>query len=375
MTNWSNAKVQSRLHNAIGFVSAHLGTTTPRQLSTRLITQEVGQKQLGNTLRELLITNTDKHYSMESGLCKKYILNYQGVAKATSSLVDHSLLMHCSNKSTTNNSNKEHYSNPSVVLEDTITRFGVDWTVKKYKEELDTFTFNYDFNHNDNRFHHGLQNIKKKVRTKALASAGLIHDYDIDSTLPTMILYHNKELGGELYSTIKDLIENKQLHREYLAQALEIDIKTAKQIFTAIFNGAKNLAPNSYSQIYQMLGGDDNIDAKAKLECLKQDYLYINLKDEIKQCWDVILPHYEHMRLYKDNGNKKRFTGREKWHIYSLLEYKAAVLIQSYLNSNNHNYFWIHDGWTSDRKINKSDLEQHLRKHTDMQLSITYNEE
>jgi len=375
MTNWSNAKVQSRLHNAIGFVSAHLGTTTPRQLSTRLITQEVGQKNLGNTLRELLITNTDKHYSMDTGLCKKYILNYQGVAKATSSLVDYRLLMHCSNKSLTNYCNKEHYSNPSVVLEDTITRFGVDWTVKRYKEELDTFTFNYDFNHNDNRFHHGLQNVKKKIRTKALASAGLIHDYDIDSTLPTMILYHNQQLGGELYSTIKDLIENKQSHREYLAQALEIDIKTAKQIFTAIFNGAKNLAPNSYSQIYQMLGGDDNIDAKAKLECLKQDYLYINLKNEIKQCWDVILPHYEHMRLYKDNGNKKRFTGREKWHIYSLLEYKAATLIQSYLNSNNHNYFWIHDGWTSDRKINKSDLEEHLRKHMNMQLSITYNEE
>ena len=367
--NFKDPRNRKRIANAIGFVSAHLGER-PRELPTRLITQEVGQKNLGLYLRQLLITCTDNHYSMDSGVCKKYTLNYEGVAKATSSLADYRLLMQCT-PSSSNKNNKEHSSNPTVVqVKETTVRHGIDWTTNKYKRELNTLAFKYNFNHNDNRFHHGLQNVKKKVRTQVLCNANLVHDYDIDSCLPAMILYHNQQLGGDLYPTILSLIENKQSHREYLAKELEIDLRTAKRIITAIFNGARNLSPNGHSQIYKMLDKD-----VAKLECFKQLDWFITLKQEIKQCWDVILPHYEHMRLYKDNGNKKRFTGREKWHIYSLLEYKASVLIQSYLKDNNINYFWIHDGWTSDQQINKSDLEKHLRQHTQMQLSITYNGE
>lgn len=369
--NVKDPRNRKRIANAIGFVSAHMHTNRPKQVPTRLITKEVGQKQLGNYLRQLLITNTNHKYSMDSGRCKEYTLNSQGVAKATSSLADSRPLMHSTPSSSTQNNNKEHSTIHSVVLlEEMIVKYGTDWTIKKYKNELDTLTFKYNFNHNDNRFHHGLQNVKRKIRTQALASVGLVHDYDIDSCLPAMILYHNKQLGGDLYPTIKDLIENKQSHRESLAKELEIDLRTAKIIITAIFNGAKNLAPNGYSQIYDMLDKD-----KAKIQWLKESDWFINITQEIKQCWDVILPHYEYLRLYKDNGNKKQFTSSQKWHIYSLLEYKASVLIQSYLKDNNINYFWIHDGWTSDQQINKSDLEKHLREHTQMQLSITYNGE
>jgi len=374
--NFNDPRIQNRLYNAIGFVSAHLGDR-PRQLHTRLITEELGQRDLGNYLRQLLITTTDIHYSMLNGSCKKHTLNYEGVAKATSSLVDSRLLMRSTLPSSTNISNKEHSYYPSAVqVKETSIKYGFDWTIAKYKQELDSLRFNYNFNYNDNRWHHGLQNVKKKTRTRVLASANLIHDYDIDSALPTMILYHNKELGGELYPTILDLIINKQERREYLARELEIDLRTAKQLITAVFNGAKNLSPNGHSQIYNMFGGKDNkLEATAKLDWLKESEWYLNLIQEIKQCWDTILPHYEHMRVYKPNGHKQPFVSSQKWHIYSLLEYKAATLIQSYLKSNNINYFWIHDGWTSDQQINKSDLETYLRKHTDMQLSITYNGE
>jgi hypothetical protein len=366
--NLIDPRIQKRMLNSIGFITAHLGVR-PRPLPTRLITQELGGHNLGNFLRQLIITTTDHQYSKDSGIYKRHTLNHEGVAYATSSLADYRLLKHRSALS--NTSNKEHSHDPSVAqVFYPASALGLQWALFKYKEDLDSLNFNYKFNRNDNRWHHGLQNVKRKVRTKVLASAGLIHDYDIDSALPTMILYHNKELGGDLYPTILSLIENKQQHREYLAQALEIDMRTAKRIITAVFNGARNLSPNGYSQIYHMLDKD-----KDKLECFKQLDLFINLKQEIKQCWDTILPHYERLRVYDDNGHKKAFNSSQKWHIYSLLEHKAAVLTRTYLRGHNINYFWIHDGWTSDQQIDKSDLETYLRTHTNMQLSITYNGE
>jgi hypothetical protein len=359
--NFNDPRTQKRLVNAIGFVTAHLGKT-PRQLESRLITKELGNKNLGLYLRENLITCINDRYSMNTGLCKKYILNHQGVAYATSSLEHSRVLV----DSTPLTPQQPPFLCPSVIQ---VSPMSMEWALQRYGNELKYYNFNYTLG-KDNRWHHGLQNVKKKIRTQVLASANLIHDYDIDSTLPTMILYHNKELGGELYPTILDLIENKEEHRQYLANTLNISVKTAKHIITAVFNGAKNLSPNKFSQIYELLEEDE-----AKLICLKELDWYQTLKQEIKQCWDIILPHYETLRVYNDQGHKKSFNSSQKWHIYSKLEHKAAVLIRTYLKGHNINYFWIHDGWTSDQQINKSDLERYLREQTNMQLSITYNED
>ena len=167
--NLNDPRTQSRLYNAIGFVSAHLGDR-PRQLHTRLITEELGQRDLGNYLRQLLITTTDIHYSKLNRKCKKHTLNYEGVAKATSSLADYRPLVCSSNYSMSNKNNKEHSHYPSAVqVKETSVKYGFDWTFAKYKQELDSLRFNYNFNYNDNRWHHGLQNVKKKTRTRVLA--------------------------------------------------------------------------------------------------------------------------------------------------------------------------------------------------------------
>lgn len=363
--NFNDIRTYNRTIKALGFVLAHFDTTKPKHMSTRMIDKSLGQQQnnLSKYLRYHLLKEENSQYSKDFGISKSYTLNKEGIESLRASI-------NCSVHSRVHRSHG--IDKKETPLHHSVLHLAQNYILSKVGDELQTKQFNYQFKDGNKRWDHPLHHIKRDLRTQILQERGFIYNYDIDSCLPSIILSLNYQLGtGEYLPRIHDdVINNKDKTRQRFAQELNIDIKTAKQLITATFNGA-HVSLYQQSSIYKMMHSDDETLTKARIAWLKQDDWYQELKQEIKQCWKHIIPHYEYMREYKKNGYKKPFYAKKKSQIYFINEYEMAKVIKQYLEQNNINYFWIHDGFTTDHIVNTPELEQLILNKLKFLIKIT----
>lgn len=363
--NFNDPRVYKKANKALGFVLAHFSETKPKHLSTRVIDKYLGQQQnnLSKYLRHLLLITHDNHFSKDFGITKSYIINQEGIESLRASI-------DCSVHSRVHRSGL--IDKKESPLHHTVLQVAYKHVIDHIGQELNAKRFVYEFKENSKRWDHPLHHIKRELRTKILKDHDFAYQYDIDSCLPSIILSLNYQLGtGEVLFTIHDdVINNKAKTRKRLAQELNIDKQTAKQLITATFNGA-HVSNYHQSSIYKMMKTDDHLLTKARIDWLKQDPWYQQLKQEIKQCWQHILPHYEHKRQFKKNGHKKPFYAKQKSQIYFENEYKLAQTIKQYLNINNINYFWIHDGFQTDKQVNTQELEHYIFQHTNFLIKLS----
>jgi len=360
--NFNDPRVIARCKQALGFSCGVMSLTKPHSWSTRYIDKYFGSSKhpLSKYLRKTLLICTDEHFSFnipgEQGKCKEYILNKQGVEFLTGILKNNniSIIPYCAT-SFEEDKNNDIQLYPIVV------------EVAK-KDHIDELTSgNFEYNDISNRLWHPLQRYRKQYRTQILNDAGYLYDYDIECCAPTLIHQYAQQLGMDeyLFALNKYLVDRTSI-RNKLAQGLELEPAAAKEIINALFAGAR-IANHKKADIYHILNGD-----KARIEYLKEDKFLTELRADIKTCWDYITPTLS--RRCKITSNRLLpITSKQKWNVYFELERQVINSVRNYLDEADIKYFLMHDGWRSNREVDRNELTEYVRNQTGFDIKFDYD--
>jgi hypothetical protein len=101
----------------------------------------------------------------------------------------------------------------------------------------------------------------------------------------------------------------------------------------------------------------------------------MQLRADIKTCWDYIEPHLPKRYITTKNGIKRKapLTSKRKWNLYFEQERRVLNQIKTYLQLTNNNCFLEHDGFITQYQIDMADLQDFIYQTTD--FSITLKEE
>lgn len=353
--NFSDPRVQRRIKRAIGFASGVISATKSQQWSTRYIDKWFGVQSnpLSKYLRQQLLIETNSHWNKETGQCKQYLLNQQGV----------DFLCDCIGLS--NTTTTQLYPIVLQVAQD------------EFKTELESGAFTY--NDQSHRLWHPLQNWRRDAKREVLESAGYKYHYDIQCCAMTLIhqysqtipevIVDNKWIQGpmDLYLfALRDYLRDRQRIRAEIAQAAEIPEDVVKRLINALLAGAK-LSNNPTTEIYQMLGGD-----RARIEFLQQHKYLSELRSNIKICWDYIKPTLPRKSNTQSNGKQRMIpiSSRQKWNVYFDLERRVLNEVREFLCERNNKHFLEHDGWSCANELDRDCLTKRVHERTGFMLEF-----
>lgn len=360
--NFNDPRVINRIRHAYGFTRAVI-SEQPHRWSTRYIDRYFGQQQtaLSKWLRRQLLIPTSHSYSQTTGQTKEYKLNIKGANYVRDILLG---LDPQDQNQQENNFDFDWQHIEKINYDyDVVLRF----IRQEWHDELTNRNFVYkDKSH---RLWHPLQNVRRQQRTQALADYDLCYQYDIECAAPTLIHQHaqRQEDPMDLYLfALRRYINSRQQVRQELAQALEVDIKTAKVIVNALFCGARIGLGQDFA-ISQLLDND-----AAKIQYLKQDEFIQQLRADIKTCWLYIQQSMPRIGI-TDKRNKHRLlpiSSKQKWQRYFDLERTCVNAIRNYLDQTQNRYFLEHDGWTCERQVEISELTDFVYNRTGFDLKF-----
>lgn len=346
--NMADPRVRNRIQKAFGFARGVLSTDKPHGWSTRYLDRYFGQQQhaLSQWLRKHLLICRNPRYSKDAGITKQWCLNAAGA--------DH--IRHLLNSDI----------GTAAAAQQQFDQECVDhWIQKEFGDQV--ATNQYEYTEKSFRLWHPIQNIRSQYKKPLLAQYGLEYHYDIQCCAPTLIHQHaQRQLEPmDLYlSALRHYLVDRQQVRQELAQAMAIDINTAKVIINALFCGAR-VGHNPTFDISQLLNHDP-----ARIEYLKQDPYITELRTDIRICWNHIQTSMIRRSII-DKNNRKRMlaiTPRDKWMRYFDLERTVLNSVVDYMKVHNIQYFLEHDGWACDRPIDTQQLELHVRESTGYQV-------
>ena len=344
--NFNDPRVISKCRKALGFACAVMSETKPHPWSTRFIDEYFGQSttDISKWLRKTLLICTDEFFRFnipgERGICKKYVLNKDGVRYLREALKINNIQLY-----------------PIVY----------DLAQAEHSDAL--ATGNFPYTDKSNRLWHPLQRYRKQYRTEILAGAGYTHDYDIECCAPTLIHQYAQQCGMDEYLfALRKYLTDRTAIRNELAQALELDTTAVKEVVNALFAGAP-ITTRKESDISQILNGD-----LARIEYLKQDPYVQELVADIKTCWDYIKPSMSRRTKTQKNGRERLIpvSCKNKWHVYFELERVVINSVRTYLEERSIRHFLIHDGWTCEREIDRDELEDYVRTYTGYEVKFEY---
>lgn len=326
--NFNDPRVVRRINSAINHAIACLSPTKPRGWSTRQIDRWCGQSQhpLSRLIRSHILTVDSIYYRPSSHHVKKYLLNWQGVQELAAHI------------------NKPLRDYPTQRLTSAQDAYGAT---------IAQGTFAYKTQ--NNRLWNNLQFLESDLRRPLFANYGYVHEYDIKSAAPTILTHYAKQCGlTRPTRTIDSYLQDPRCQRQRIADLLEVDIKTAKQLITSRFAGAKFGARNS---ILNQLDGRWILHDR-----LKQDQWYIDLTKDIKKLWDAIRAHNQLARMHS----------RTKWSVYFEQELRVMKAVHKYLDLQGITYFHEHDGWRATGAVDLRGLKLHVKKQTGYWIDFDY---
>ena len=361
--NFTDPRVRARCLKAIGFLSGVMSTTKPQEWSTRYIDRYLGisSNPLSRYLRENLLVVTDDYYrynTSERGICKKYILNQQGLDKIRDLLKLNNIQTY------------------PIVLQ---------VAKQDHLSELSTGAFKY--NDKSNRLWHPLQRYRKQIRTQILVDHGYQHHYDISTCAPQLIHQYSQQIPellapeGKrkrikwqqgpmdlwLFALRRYLTEKDQVRAE-IAKNIDLPLQAVKELINALFAGAV-ISTNKDSDIYHILAGD-----VARIQWLKQDPYVQELVADIKTCWEYIRPLMPLRTKTTNKGTERRLpvNSKQKWLLYFELERQVIDSVRDYLSERSIKHFLIHDGWSCSSEIDRTELSLYVRTQTGFDLTFDY---
>lgn len=345
--NLNDPRIQKRVRRAIGFTNACLSDIKPRSWSTRYIDKFFGHQgnDLSKWLRTKLLICTNERYSMDSGICKEYLKNPNGIMELVSLL-------------------EQVISYPSVIQVQTITK---DFIKNEFKQELITKQFTYE--DKSNRLWHPLQRVKREYKKQILDEHDFKFHYDIQCCAPTLIRQYSQMLENpmdEYLFALNEYLKDRKQVRQRLADETEITYDQAKEIINALLMGAK-LANNDQSDIYHLLNGD-----KARIEFLKQNPFLTQFRADLKTCWDYIKPTLSKRVITTKTGKQRvlPISNKQKSMVYFDLERQVLNSIRSYLDNTNNKYFLEHDGFSCVNEVNKEELSKWVKMNTGFNIQL-----
>lgn len=331
--NFNDPRCLRRIHRALGFVNTAFSDIEPRAWSSRYIDRYLGQQNndLGKYLRNTLLIAVDHYYNMETGVCKKYLQNKEGI--------------------------KSIYESLGIKRSVNIDTF---------EQELSSGDFEY-YTKSD-RDWHPLQHMPSSLRKSLMAKYGYQYEYDIQCCAPTLLYQYARRFCGldKRLEHIEAYLADRTTYRQIIADKLLIETKVVKQIITAVFAGAP-LSHYYASQCLQLLEGRHQ----------HLDVLKLVLKDlvaDIRVLWHHIGQYETRSYITTKTGQMrlKPLRGRDKWSVYFRLEREVMSSVRTYMKKKSIRYFNEHDGWRSDVVIDIEELRSYVRSSTGYVILIDW---
>ena len=154
---------------------------------------------------------------------------------------------------------------------------------------------------------------------------------------------------------IDDYLANKSSRREQLAQDLGVDVRTAKQIITAIFNGAPTSNNGSIAR--------DIVSNRLVIARLKHNTWIQALKRDLKALWRSV-------GVRKSTEKAAIYRKEERRVMSSVIQYLKR---QRQIGARPVRYFLEHDGWRSDTPVELYQLSLWVKNRTG--YAIRFSEE
>jgi len=325
--NISDKRVHARITKALGWAQSTLSSCKEKPVPQSVITKYLGQQQdnLARWLKKRLLTVSDNHYNMETGQCKKYVLNGDGCDEI------------------------------KQLLGITKKQITTEWVDKEFSEEVSTGNFTYT--DKSSRLWHPLQSVKSEIRDAFLAKNEVKHNYDIECAAPTLIYQNALRYGlTKPCPTIKAYTDDRRKIRNQLASSTGISTDTIKTVINGLFSGAQ-VGLNKKSKLYAEVGGHD------KMVLLKDHSIIKKLKKEVKYCWDAIRSQL---------NTTGKLNAKVKSAHYRSLEREVLDSVIQYLKMSDAKYITIHDGWVTDEEIDINLLENYITQMTGYVVRIEY---
>jgi len=318
----SDPRVKRRLKTAVEFATRYLSATHPRPCAQSQIRKYVGEHELGNWLREQLLVVHDDHWNYQTGKCKTYLLNMDGV-KHIESLI----------------------GSVAAKIES--------------QEQQQLITGQFEYEDKADRLHNPLQHLRRNARTDLFKRYGYNYDFDIEAAAPNLLIQYARYLGlTKPTPAIDHYCHNRTAIRKEISLRTGIGEEQVKTIINGLFQGSYL---NHYwnSQCYKELKGNHHL-----IDQLRNDQFIKSLRDDIKVMWTAIRP-----QLNKTG----RLTGKDKSGVYRNLERTVLEVIVRYLKKKSVRHFLIHDGFLSDTMIDISELEIFVRSHTGYVIKFSWS--
>jgi hypothetical protein len=341
--NFKDIRVQKRLVRAIAFAKRYLRTDRSCALGTRWIHHQDNlgnqQHELSRYLRDQLLICIDNRYNKDQRVTKKYILNQTGF----------------------------DYLSQFVDIHTHIHTYSVTLLSNQFKEELNS---GIEYRDSSNRRWHWLQHQRRLDKQQVLVDSGLVHNYDIVCSCPTLLYQYSQTLGMDLYLIhLNNYLKNRVQIRQQLAEQAEVDEQVIKRLINGLFQGGQ-ISAYTKSNSYVELHGDI-----AKIKFLQQHEFIIGLKQDIKIMWSYIKPVMQ-IRTKTDKNGITRIlpiTSKQKTALYRELEREVLNSVDCYLTDANNRYFLEHDGWTTADQIDIDLLKNYIKNITGFNIDIDYD--
>ena len=325
--NFNDPRVRARSISALTFVEQYIKSTQSRWLSSREIAKHFGWqgRPLGKFLKDHLLICTDAYYNIQTGQCKKYTSNPQGV-----------------------NNLKQQLGLVAVPVNIPVN----------LQEQLNTGEFDYkDTGH---REYHPLQNLPKRIKLPLLRASNYRHEYDIQCCAQSLLLQHAKRLGfDQATPALTEYISNRTDVRQQLSDQLGLDTHSIKRILTAILNGGSISAWHE-NMIFAYV--DYN---RLMISELKLNQYILQYQKDVRAMWKAI-------RLHQSLSKGERFNAKMKSEMYRFLEEKVRVVIKKHLKKTKNKAFIEHDGWSSERAVDIDRLKYEVEKQTGFVIELDW---
>jgi hypothetical protein len=360
LPSMGNKKTRAKIRHAIGFAEMFLREDKPSNLSRNLINDRLGRSnnELGKFLRQHVLICVDERYSKDTGLTKAYVKNTEGVGYLKRLLV-----------------NEDIKTNPNCTIDSVKKEIIGEYVKTEWSEQLISGRFEYTAK--SERLHHSLQNLPKAIRSEILAAHGYIYDYDIEAATITL-LHQLARSRGMIVDTpfIDRLLDDKRAFRQQICDELEIDMASAKELISALVNGAKVGITNHHIKfcVYDILGSDaSKVKAITGIDDIAPNELIRGFRSDIKAIWASLKGLTPISRVKTTKGwRNKPMSSSDKAFIYRKYETIVMDVVSDYLTRLLEvKHFRIHDGFTSCEEIDESELSDWVFNKTGFRVKFS----
>lgn len=334
--NFNDSRNLARAKKALNFVQLYVKSNEVSPIASTQLYQYFGNtsRPLGRWLLEHLLINRDPYFNHQTGQCKKYSANPNGIqhVKELAGLV------------------KVQPEMPHELV-----------------EQIRTGEFKYE--EKSDRLFNPVQFIPKRFRNQILNNHGYRYHYDIGAAAPTMLLQRARQLDPKLVVAHLDhYVKNRGLVRNEIAKKCEISENQVKAVINGILQGGV-LSTWTSNKIFMEL--NYNYDAVIRLNHCDQ---MIKLKDDISRMWKALRSEFS-VRYSQTTSGKQRLckiTPKEKSALYRQFENEIGEVIRKRLKKEKTKFLWIHDGWCCDKVIDPNSIVSEVRQLTGFVIELDW---